>query len=87
MCIPDIFILVDVDLVKLVRAEFIFQRAHVSDHLQGHKARQDRQHQPLLMERSGEFMRCPGELCMSSNCVSLQTAAVAVPVFGSPAPV
>lgn len=48
VCIPDILILVDVDLVKLMRAEFIFQTAHVGNHLQGNKARQDGEHQTLL---------------------------------------
>ena len=50
MClfVPDVFVLVDIDLVKLVRIELIFQHAHISDHLQGNKARQDGQHQALL---------------------------------------
>lgn len=50
MCVsvPDIFVLVNGDFVKLLRIEFILQRAHVSDHLQGNKAGQDRQHQTFL---------------------------------------
>lgn len=52
---PDIFILVDVDLVELLRAEFIFQTAHVGDHLQGNKARQDGEHQTLLL----------GQICLN----------------------
>lgn len=58
MCVrvPDIFVLVDIDLVKLLMIEFIFQRAHVSDHLQGHKARQDGQHQTLLCAKIINFI-------------------------------
>lgn len=43
MCVsvPDIFVLVNGDFVKLLRIEFILQRAHVSDHLQGNKAGKD----------------------------------------------
>lgn len=52
---PDIFILVDVDLVELLRAEFIFQTAHVGNHLQGNKARQDGKHQTLLL----------GQICLN----------------------
>lgn len=52
VCVPDVFVLVDIDLVKLVRIELILQSAHVSDHLQGNKARQDRQHQTLLCEKN-----------------------------------
>lgn len=48
MHVPDVFVLVDVDLVELMWAEFIFQTAHVGDHLQGNKARQDGEHQTLL---------------------------------------
>lgn len=52
VCVPDVFVLVDIDLVKLLRIELILKSAHVSDHLQGNKARQDRQHQTLLCEKN-----------------------------------
>lgn len=48
-CVPDIFVLVNIYLVKLLRVEFIFEGAHVSNHLQGNKSGQDRQHQTLLL--------------------------------------
>ena len=39
--VPDVCVVVDVDLVELLRQQVIVQSAHVSDHLQGNKARQD----------------------------------------------
>lgn len=53
----------DVDLVELMRAELVLQRTHVSDHLQGHKARQDGQHQPLLVEDGGGNLTTALETC------------------------
>lgn len=46
--LPDILVAVDVNSMELVLQVFVLHICHVIDHLQNHKARQDRQHQPLL---------------------------------------
>lgn len=69
VCVPDVFVLVNVNLVKLLRVEFIFQRAHVSNHLQGNKSRQDRQHQTLLFGENQSFRKWLFIMKVDVTCV------------------
>lgn len=48
VCLPDVFVVVDVDLVELLRQQVLVHRSHVADHFHHQEARQDGHHQALL---------------------------------------
>lgn len=47
---PDVLVVVDVDLVELLRQQVVVHRRHVRDHLQDQEARQDGHDQTLLRD-------------------------------------
>lgn len=51
VCLPDVFVAMDVDLVELLRQQVIIDAGHVSNHVQDQKTWQNGHHQTFLMER------------------------------------
>lgn len=72
-CLPDIFVVVDVDLVELLGQQIFVNGDHVGNHLQDDKSGQDGHYQTLLKDTDIVWWnlstRRYGCACLTAACV------------------